>query len=284
MENLVRMINAIDFIEAHLKEKIKLEDIAREACFSEYYFHKLFHLLVGDTPGAYIKKRRLYEAAMMLKSSKIKVIDVALEYGYQSPEAFSRAFTKHFGINPIEISHSNKRLIRYPKHILTLNSLKHLQRGVSMEPRIEEKEEMKVVGPVYYGNNEKGEIPEFWKNHFHIVNSLSTKIESGVYGICFHTTDYATKGLFNYMPAVQVENFSIIPLEAVGKTLPKHKYAIFTHRGSVEEIGETYKYIHGTWFPHKKYEIFESYDFEHYTIDEEGKDVIEICIPIIEKK
>lgn len=283
MENLIRMIRAIDYIEAHLTEKIQLEDIAREACFSEYYFHKLFHLLIGDTPGTYIKKRRLYEAAKKLQQSKTKVIDVAFEFGYQSPEAFSRAFSKHFGMNPKDVYDNQQRLIRYPKHALTLNNLKHIQRGVSMEPRVEEREEMKFVGPVYYGDNKNGEIPEFWKNHFSLVSSLPTKVDSGVYGICFHTSDYVNRGLFNYMPAVEVKDFSQMPLQTVGKILPKQKYVIFTHNESIDKLGETYQYIHGTWFPNKTYEIVEHFDFEHYITDKDGKDIIEIFIPIIEK-
>lgn len=283
MENLIRILRSIEFIENNLKENISLKDIAAKAYFSDFYFHKLFHLLIGDSPGEYIKKRRLYEAALAIRNSDVKVIDAAYEYGYQSPEAFSRAFSKHFGFSPIEVKNNQTRLIPYPKPALTLTDLNHIHEGVSMEPEIIEKEEMKFVGPVYYGDNSSNEIPEFWGKHFGKVTEISTKKGNGCYGVCFHTTDYVEKGLFHYMPAVEVENFSIIPLEAVGKIIPKHKYAVFTHKGKPDNLGETYKYIHGTWFPHKKYEIHEGFDFEHYTQDEHGNNVIRIHVPIIDK-
>lgn len=283
MENLVRILRSIDYIENNLKEPLCLKDIAAAAFFSEFYFHKLFHLLIGDSPGEYIKKRRLFEAALVLKESDAKIIDVAYEFCYQSPEAFSRAFSKHFGFSPIEVKNNQNRLIRYPKPALTLTNLNHIHEGVSMEPKIIEKNEMMFVGPVYYGENQHNEIPEFWGNHFSKVAALPTKKDNGCFGVCFHTADYVEKGLFHYMPAVEVESFENIPIEAVGKLIPKHKYAVFTHKGSAENLGETYKYIHGTWFPNKKYQINEHFDFEHYTSDENGNNIIQIHIPIIEK-
>ncbi len=283
MENLVRILRSVDYIEENLKESLCLKEIAEKAFLSEFYFHRLFHLLIGDSPGEYIKKRRLYEAALVLKEQEAKVIDVALDYGYQSPEAFSRAFSKLFGFSPVEMKQNRSRLIRFPKPALTLTDLNHIHEGVTMEPEIIEREELMFVGPVYYGDNQNGEIGEFWQRHFGKVADLPAKRESGCYGVCFHTSDYVQKGLFHYMPAVEVDNFDTIPIEAVGKTIPKHKYAVFTHKGSVEKLGETYKYIHGTWFPHKGYRINEDFDFEHYTTDCEGNDIIRIHIPVIEE-
>lgn len=283
MENLVRILRAIDYIENNLKKPLCLKEIVANAFFSEFYFHKLFHLLIGDSPGEYIKKRRLYEAALVLKDSNAKIINVAYDFGYQSPEAFSRAFSSHFGISPKEVKNNQAILLRYPKPAITLTNLNHIHEGVSMEPEIIEKEEMKFVGPVYYGGNNDNEIPEFWGNHFSKVAALPNKVDNGSFGICFHTSDYIQKGLFHYMPVVEVEDFSVIPIEAVGKSIPQHKYAVFTHSGNAEGLGETYKYIHGTWFPNKKYQINEAFDFEHYTIDAEGRDIIKIYIPIHEK-
>lgn len=283
MENLVRILRSIEFIESNLKESISLQDIADQACFSEFYFHKLFHLLIGDSPGEYIKKRRLYEAALDIKNSDVKVIDAAFDYGYQSPEAFSRAFSKHFGFSPIEVKNNQNRLIPYPKPALTLTDLNHIHEGVSMEPEIIEKEEMKFVGPVYYGDNNNNEIPEFWQKHFAKAAGISTNKNTGCYGVCFHTSDYVDKGMFHYMPAVEVVNFDLMPIETVGKIIPKHKYAVFTHKGKPDNLGDTYKYIHGTWFPHKKYEVEGSFDFEQYTQDEQGNEIIKIHVPIVDK-
>lgn len=282
MENLHRIIKAVDFIEKNIKEDISVKEVAFEVYFSNFYFHKLFQLFVGESPGQYIKKRRLYEAAMLLKQSNVKVIDAALEYGYESPEAFSRAFKRHLGITPKEIKQNPDFLIRYAKKRLTLNDLAHIQGVISMEPKIIEKDEIKIIGPIYYGDNKNDEIPKFWEKHFGKISSLVTKKGDGCFGFCFHSEEYIEKGFFHYMPSVEVESFKIIPLNAVGKVIPKHKYAVFTHKGSAENLGDTYKYIHGIWFPNKKYILNKGFDFEYYTTDKDGNDIIEIYIPIIE--
>lgn len=196
MGNLYRIIKAIDFIENNLKSKIKVDDVASVACFSNFYFHKLFRLFVGDSPGQYIRKRRLYEAAIELKDTECKIIDVALEYHYESPEAFSRAFTKHFNINPKDIKKSKIEVIRNAKPKLTLSNLQHIQENIDMEPRIKEKGPIKLVGPVYYGDNKSNEIPKFWDKYFGDVCSLPTKKGNGCYGYCYHNSDYVEKGFF----------------------------------------------------------------------------------------
>ncbi len=284
LENIKRIYKAIDFIEKNLTKKIELKEIASESALSEYHFHRLFHIVVGEAPGSYIRKRRLYQAAKSLSKSNKRVIDVAFDYGYQSSDAFSRAFTKQFGFNPKDYKNNSSLLIRFPKPELTLKNLNHINQGVSMEPKIIEKPEMKLVGVVYYGDNKSDEIPEFWNNHFSEVSSIGSRIDkNGCFGFCFHNTDYIKKGLFHYMPAVEVENFDDIPITAVAKTVPAHKYAVFTHTKDAEKLGETYEYIYGTWFPHKKYKKNESFDFEYYTEDEKGKSIIELHIPILDK-
>ena len=282
-DNLDRILRSVAFIEEHLNNPPGLKEIAEQACFSEYHFHRLFHLLVGDPPGEYIRKRRLYEAALLLKATGKKIIDVACEYGYQSPEAFSRAFTKHFGINPADVKKNKSILIRYPRPVLTRESLDHIHSETEMKPRIVSKDEMKFVGPVYYGDNKNGEISSFWERHFGAVVDLPLRIGDGCFGICFHTRDYEEQGLFHYMPAVEVAGFERIPPEAVGKIIPAHRYAVFTHKGAVTTLMETYRYIFGTWLPDRKYEPDSSFDFEYYTKDRQGNDIVEIHIPVNEK-
>lgn len=283
MDNIQRVMLVVDFIEKNLKNNITIKEVSSKILISNFYFHKLFKLFTGESPGKYLTKRRLFEAANMLKESQMKVIDVALEFGYDSPEAFSRAFKRNLGINPIDIKHNPEILIRFGKSILSLKDLKHLNEGVNMKPIIVEKEEIKIVGPIYYGDNKNNEIPSFWQENFGEVVNLETKRGQGCYGFCFHKENYIEKGLFYYMPSVEVKNFNIIPSNSVAKIIPKHKYAIFIHKGSPEDLEETYKFIHGTWFPNKEYSLNEDFDFEFYTTDEENNEVIEIHIPIIDK-
>jgi AraC family transcriptional regulator len=89
---------AIDYIEAHLTEEIDYEEVARQAYSSSYHFQRVFSVLCGYTLGEYIRKRRLTLAGAALLHSESKIIDVALQYGYESPDSFSRGTVMDYRI------------------------------------------------------------------------------------------------------------------------------------------------------------------------------------------
>lgn len=92
--------NALDYIEQNLTEEITIKDVAEKAYVSEFHFQRIFSVMCGLTVGEYIRNRRLAQAAQELSGGTVKVIDVALKYGYDSPDSFARAFTKFHGIKP----------------------------------------------------------------------------------------------------------------------------------------------------------------------------------------
>ncbi len=100
MDYIDRIGLALTYIEDHIKEEIHLADVARTANSSLYWFHRIFAVVVGDSVGEYIRKRRLSEAALELVATKRSIIDIALDYGYSSHEAFSRAFRDQFLMTP----------------------------------------------------------------------------------------------------------------------------------------------------------------------------------------
>lgn len=96
---------AIDYVEQHLTDQIDYEAAAKQACSSVFHFQRVFGVLCGYSLGDYIRMRRLSLAGEELAGSDAKVIDVAYKYGYETPESFSRAFTKFHGITPLEAKH-----------------------------------------------------------------------------------------------------------------------------------------------------------------------------------
>ena len=91
---------AISYIEDNITEELTIEDIADQAMISPFYFQKGFAMLCGFTVGEYIKKRRLTLAGSELVSTDWKIIDIALRYGYDSPDSFTKAFTRFHGATP----------------------------------------------------------------------------------------------------------------------------------------------------------------------------------------
>ena len=97
---------AVDYVEAHITEPIDYEEAAKQAYSSSFHFQRVFSILCGFTLGDYIRMRRLSLAGNELASSGIRVIDAALKYGYDTPESFSRAFTRFHGVTPSQAKHA----------------------------------------------------------------------------------------------------------------------------------------------------------------------------------
>lgn len=106
---------SIDYIESNLKEKILLEDLAKQAFLSKYYYHRVFHSLVGEPVMEYVRKRRLTEAAKELVESNEKIVDVALKYQFSSQEAFARSFKRMFKVSPGEFRRAKVNIISAKK-------------------------------------------------------------------------------------------------------------------------------------------------------------------------
>lgn len=100
MDWLTGIQNAINYIEGNLTEKIDYDEAAKQASCSSFYFQRIFSILCGITLGDYIRNRRLTLAGNELSTTDNKVIDIALKYGYESPESFTRAFSKFHGVTP----------------------------------------------------------------------------------------------------------------------------------------------------------------------------------------
>ena len=92
MEWINGMQRALAYIEEHLTEEIDYEEVAKQSFSSSFYFQRVFSILCGYTLGEYIRNRRLTLAGAELQSENAKVIDVALKYGYESPDSFAKAF------------------------------------------------------------------------------------------------------------------------------------------------------------------------------------------------
>ena len=163
--NWVKTIeDAIEYIERNMTEDLTVGRIAEEVNTSAFYFQKGFSMLCGYTVGEYVRMRRLSIAGEELLSSDVKVIDLAMKYGYDSPDSFTKAFTRFHGSTPTDVRRGGAMLKSFaPLHIkLTLDG------GSTMEYRIEKKPAIKVMGVSknFSYENANAEIPQFWNEVF----------------------------------------------------------------------------------------------------------------------
>lgn len=291
MDWITGISKAIDYIEEHITEPTDYARAAKEACSSPFNFQRVFALLCGYTLGDYVRMRRLTLAGEELLSTDAKVIDVALKYGYDSPESFSRAFTRFRGVSPSAVRkgaaiRSFSRIC--VKLILTGGSI--------MEYRIEKKQAAKIIcrrreftkpGDDYTNR----EIPEFWnecgrdgsiqKLCGYIKDSAQFK---GLLGVCFSTE--MTDSGFPYGIGAEYDGESD-PQDFEIVEIPAYTYAVFTVRGKMPDaFRETYRKICTEFFPQSGYEYGNGVEIEAYpSADVQNPDYsCEIWIAVKPKK
>ena len=142
MDWITGMQKAIDYIEANLTEEIDYEKVATESFSSSYHFQRVFSILCGYTLGEYIRLRRLSLAGAELANGKEKVIDIALKYGYDSPDSFAKAFQKFHGITPSQARADGSMLKSFSRLSIKIS----LEGGSIMNYRIETKPQFTLLG------------------------------------------------------------------------------------------------------------------------------------------
>lgn len=280
------MNKALDYIEENLENNISSEDVAKAAHVSKFYFLRIFNILSGITVGEYIRQRRLSLAVKEVVSTKHKIVDISLKYGYETPEAFTKAFKKLHDVSPSEARKTKENLKAFPPF-----SFQIIVRGEEkMNYRIVKKDEFKVVGIKKRVTNKNGEnlkvIPKFWNQlcengSYSILDKNKGKL--GVMGICYNFDMECNE--FDYIIAIEGEN-----IDGLGEfevlNIKSHTFAIFESIGPMPKaIQDTWDRIFAEWFPATKYEHADGPELEvYYPGDSSSKDYkSEVWIPIIDK-
>jgi AraC family transcriptional regulator len=281
---LKQIQRAVDYIEENLSNELSITEISQQVNFSMYHFHRIFQSFVGESLTEYIRRRRLTAAAHLLRNTNLRIIDIASEYGFNSQEAFTRAFKKMFGITPGMYRRQKQRLLLKEKPRLTISMLKHFEGGLLMEPRIVIKEGFTVVGMKCSTTLKNNKVPQLWDEFLsrihEIKNRSDDKVAMGISEFCKNPHDEE----FTYVACVPVMRIDEIPEGMVVKTVPRNKYVVVTHKGSLETLGNAYDFIYATWLPKSGYELAEADDFEVYDErflgPEDEKSEIDIYVPI----
>lgn len=289
MNKLSPLKKAILYIENHLDEDIILSEVAKDVGYSYYHFTRIFHSLLGESLSSYIKKRRLSNSAEKLLSTDKKILEIALESGFESSEAYSRAFKKIYGINPISYRKNNVDLIICKKNTLDDEFFFHVINNLSIKPKIVYIDNIDIIGLRKKTSLQNNNIPElwdeFWKLHKYIDNCNTTK---RYFGICEYSavTPYTmnTNNIFVEFVGVEGLNIKDIPIQLTTIRINAGKYAVFTHFGAIKDINKTYQYIWNTWFFETNEVIDQRADFELYDERFLGKNdnmsQVDIYIPI----
>ncbi|MBO1580333.1 AraC family transcriptional regulator [Bacillus sp. XF8] len=290
MDLLENMNGALNYIEKNLTNDIDFKEVARLAFCSEYHFKRMFSFLAGISLSEYIRRRRLTLAAFDLKDSGIKVIDVAIKYGYNSPDSFARAFQTLHGITPSAARNNGHLLKAYPRMTFQLS----IKGGNEMNYRIKEKEAFHIIGIkkrvplIFHGVNP--EIASMWKDlDSEMIQRLKDLSNVEPLGLLSASTNFSEgrmeeNGELDHY--IGVATTKECPVNLTQLEVPALTWAIFEAVGPFPDtLQDVWGRIYSEWFPSSNYEQAEGPEI----LWNENKDVTspnfksEIWIPILKK-
>ena len=259
---------SIDYIEENLTEPLDIVEVAAKAALSPFYFQRIFGALCGMTVGEYIRARRMSQAAQELARTGAKVIDVALKYGYDSPDSFTKAFLRFHGVSPSMAREPGASLRSFaPLHIKIT-----LEGGSMMDYRIVEKAPFTIVGVKKPFNSDTSyqEIPKFWDEW---LAKGKDRPVMGTFGVCI---DMKGKD-FDYWIADLYCPWEDVPEGCETRVIPGSLWAQFPC--TIRTLQDTNTKIWSEWLPALQgYTLAGEYDIEVYLPPEEGSDDMKVYI------
>lgn len=259
MEWMAVIGNSIQYIEAHITEPLTIETIARAVNVSPFYFQKGFALLCGFTVSEYIRNRRLALAGNDLAATDEKVIDIALKYGYDSPDSFTRAFTRFHGVTPTAARRDGVLL----KSFAPLKIRFSLEGGYLMDYKIVSKDAFTVLAnaAVFPYEGAKARVPAFWQQHY---AEGKGKTVMGTYGV--NIDESMGQETFEYLIADPCAPGREAPDGFVVRTIPAFTWAVFPCKGALPvALQDVNTRIFTEWLPAMKdYEFAAGYCVEYY--------------------
>ncbi|WP_127551583.1 effector binding domain-containing protein [Paenibacillus amylolyticus] len=268
MDHYTRIQLAIEYLEQHLQDDFNIRETSAAASFSAFHFQRLFQAITGFTVLEYVRRRRLTEAVGMLRGTSEGILDIAMSFGYQSQEAFTRAFSACFGMTPAKLRKlevDQLSLLKMQQSIDFNDYRTRLDGTFHMNtPRLVTREPKWIVGYEYKtnlnDNQHYAEIPGFYHD-FGMEQKFMAIPERTrpdmAYGVACH---FEEDGAFSFIVGEESSGASqVLEPGFTSIEIPGGLYAEFTVEGSGQDIR---KMIYGSWLPQSNYERREGPDFE----------------------
>lgn len=285
---------AIAYMECHLLEDINYESVAKQVHISGYEFHRAFSFLTGLTPTAYIRSRRLSLAALEILKTDSKITDIALKYGYDTPESFTKAFTRFHGIAPKYAREESAKLVLFNPLVIKIT----VEGGKCMDYRMVQTKPQKFLAIVgtfqnaIINDDENHDIPDFWdecqsKNLLEPMLQLRPDGKRDLYGLCSPARE--GEETFEYGIGILIDEDTLDPtaFEQLGYRIWDVKpgtYAVFDCMGEDGDcIGETWAKFYQEFLPQMGYEAEPETDYELYPQQESPGLFCQLWIPVRKK-
>jgi AraC family transcriptional regulator len=269
---------ALWLIESNLTTGISLDEIATATGLSRFQLSRQFGRVIGWPVMAYLRARRLSEAARMMAAGADDILAVALDAGYGSHEAFTRAFRDHFGLAPESLralASTETLTLMEPRRMdmtdfVTLDAARFVMGTPMLIAGLSER----------YSFEDVAGIPAQWQRFGPHIGHVPDQRGTVCYGLCHN---YGDNGQFNYLCGVEIARADNLPSGFTLVRLVVQTYAVFTHRNHISTIGKTMRTIWQKWLPSSGYRFAEAPEFERYDDRFDpmtGNGEVEIWLPV----
>ena len=242
-----RLLRVLLHIQRNLDQPLELDELAGIACFSPFHFHRIFRGMVGESVMEYVRRLRLEQAAQKLRFSDHPVIDVALDAGYESHEAFTRAFTARFGLTP-----STYRKARKTGGAAEVPDVRLEEFGPKRIAFLRHVGPYDQVGPAW-------QRLMMWAGMRGLLGPSMV-----ILGLVYDAPDVTPEAKLRYDAALVVED-NVQPEGEIGiQEIARSQYAVIPHSGAYNNIQEAYDRLCGDWLPASGREPASLPAFERY--------------------
>ncbi|KYG29450.1 AraC family transcriptional regulator [Alkalihalobacillus trypoxylicola] len=250
MDILKKLNEAIHYIEEHLTDEIDPQELVKIFCFSEHHYKRMFSFITGLTIADYVRKRRLTLAAFDLIETDMRVLDVAIKYGYGSADSFSRAFQSLHNVPPSKVRENTVPLKAYPRMTFQIS----IKGDVEMDYKIIKKGSFTVVGKREYVADSGGAFePNLWESLEQIELELKKLTPTAFPGILHVSISLENGGTDYYIAAATSDP---CPEGMSELRIPAQTWAVFSVTGPLPEaLLETWEKVYTDWFPTSDYEL-----------------------------
>jgi AraC family transcriptional regulator len=269
---------ALWYIESHFADEISLDDVAAACEVSRFHMSRAFGLAIGQPVMRYVRGRRLTEAARSLVLGAPDILSVALDAGYGSHEAFTRAFRDQFGMTP--------DAVRSRGDLINLELVEPVKMNETVETRLADPRHASGGALIIVGSRARYSlativgIPAQWQRFGPYIGAIPDRAGREAYGVC---CEFDETGHYDYVCGVAVSRLPELPPELSMVRIPAREYLVFRHTAHVSSIPATWRAIMNDWLPASSYRVADAPSFERYAEDFDantGLGGIEIWIPI----
>jgi len=260
----------LNYIENRINERISLDDISTYTRVSKYYLHRIFKSLTDESLMDYIQSRKLAASINNLINTDMRILDIALEYGFDHEQSYIRAFRKNFGHTPSKVRY--EQISIKIKEKININDILSLNNSVIYKPFYVFKQKFDIIGVKHKILSRSGDnIANMYAREFFYndKNRIVTPLNSQVY---IGHTDWKgyDEGYIYYTPAIQVPDLSTIPEGMTGISIPAHKYVVFRFVGFFRpeeikgrQVGRLLVHLYRKWITNSGFKSADKFRFEY---------------------